>query len=201
MIARDPSNVWLAGFSRLRLDAESIRDTMLAVGENLDVAAAGAHPFPHQSTWSFTQHKPFKAVYESNHRSVYLMTQRIQRHPFLAIFDGADPSTSTAARLNSTTPLQALYLLNNPFMHEQSRLVAQRIESHADDDPGRLEFAYQLLFARPATSDETIAGIRFLNNVKSLLTDSARTENEIEHEAWQACVRALIRLNEFVYLD
>ena len=46
-------------------------------------------------TWNFTQHKPFKAVYETDRRSVYLMTQRIQRHPFLALFDGADTNAST----------------------------------------------------------------------------------------------------------
>lgn|GEM_PF-3289169 len=58
------------------------------------------------------QHNPFRAVYDSKRRSVYLMIQRIQRHPFLAIFDGADPAASTALRLTSTTPLQAFFLLN-----------------------------------------------------------------------------------------
>ena len=47
--------------------------------------------------WDFTQHNPFKAVYETNRRSVYLMTQRIQRHPFLALFDGPDTNASTAS--------------------------------------------------------------------------------------------------------
>ncbi len=112
---------------RRRLDAESIRDTLLALGGNLDSSPAGPHPFPPQHDWNFTQHNPFKAVYDTNRRSVYLMTQRIQRHPFLAIFDGADPSASTPARTTSTTPLQSLYLLNDPFVHEQSRRVADRV--------------------------------------------------------------------------
>ena len=47
--------------------------------------------FRRRRDWKFTQHNPFKAVYETKRRSVYLMTQRIQRHPYLAIFDGADP--------------------------------------------------------------------------------------------------------------
>jgi hypothetical protein len=96
-IAQDPSNEWLAGFPRRRLDAEAIRDTLLFVGGNLDLSPAGPHPFPPAHERKFTQHNPFKAVYETNRRSVYLMTQRIQRHPFLAIFDGADPSTSTGS--------------------------------------------------------------------------------------------------------
>ncbi len=52
------------------------------------------------------------------------MTQRIQRHPYLAIFDGADPAASTPVRTTSTTPLQALYLLNDAFVHEQSKQFA-----------------------------------------------------------------------------
>ena len=64
--------------------------------------------------WNFTQHNPFKAVYDTNRRSVYLMTQRFQRHPFFALFDGADTNASTDRRMTSTTPLQALYLMNDP---------------------------------------------------------------------------------------
>lgn len=64
------------------------------------------------------------------------MTQRIQRHPYLAIFDGADPSASTAFRMTSTTPLQALYLLNDPFVHEQSEKFAGRLLSETDRPDG-----------------------------------------------------------------
>ncbi len=64
-ILLDPANQWLAGFPRQRLDAESIRDSLLSLGGNLDLAVSGPHPFPDSSSWDFTQHKPFKAVYES----------------------------------------------------------------------------------------------------------------------------------------
>ena len=117
----------LSGFPRLRLDAESIRDTLLALGGNLDLSPAGPHPFPPQQPGTSPSTIRSKRFTTSNHRSVYLMTQRIQRHPFLAIFDGADPSTSTAARMTSTTPLQALYLLNDSFVHEQSNRLVDRV--------------------------------------------------------------------------
>src|SRR5262245_61713980 len=77
----DPENRLYWRFDRRRLDAESIRDTLLALGGVLDRSVGGPHPFPAQKAWDFTQHKPFKAVYETDRRSVYLMTQRIQRHP------------------------------------------------------------------------------------------------------------------------
>jgi hypothetical protein len=200
-ISVDPANEWLAGFPRQRLDAESIRDTLLALGGNLDLSPAGPHPFPPMSSWGFTQHKPFKDVYETNRRSVFLMTQRIQRHPMLAIFDGADPSTSTAARMTSTTPLQALYLLNDPFVHEQSQRIADRIMAHAAATDDRTAFAYELLFARSPAADESAAAQQFLSDAKKLLEGNGIATDQLEAEAWQACVRALLRLNEFVYLD
>jgi len=201
VVAEDPANVWLAGYPRRRLDAESIRDGLLMLGGNLDLTPAGPHPFPAQHTWNFTQHNAFKAVYESNRRSVYLMTQRIQRHPFLAIFDGADPSTSTPARSTSTTPLQALYLLNDPFVHQQSKLIAARIMSQAVDDGVRGQAAYEWLFARPAVHEELAAAKKFLTDAKVLLRDEGRSSDQVENETWQGYIRSLLRLNEFVYLD
>src|SRR4029079_15580835 len=98
------STVEYAQFERRRLDAEEIRDTLLALSGELDRVPGASHPFPPESTWKFTQHGPFKAFYDSSKRSVYLMTQRIQRHPFLAPFDGADTNMSTPARSTSTAP-------------------------------------------------------------------------------------------------
>ncbi len=198
---RDPANNGLASFPRRRLEAESLRDTLLVLGGNLDLSPAGPHPFPPQHNWDFTQHKPFKAVYETRRRSVYLMAQRIQRHPFQAVFDGADPSTSTAVRMISTTPLQALFLLNDAFVHEQSRLVAARVASHASAVEPRVSFAYELVLSRPPTEEEILAAREFLTKAESLLQTEGTAQADVEAEAWRAYVRTLFRLNEFVYLD
>jgi hypothetical protein len=144
----DAGNDFLWRFARRRLDAESIRDTLLAVSGALDRSPGGPHPFPAPATWNFTQHNPFKAVYDSDRRSVYLMTQRIQRHPFLALFDGADTNASTAERVTSTTPLQALYLMNDPFVHAQARKFAARLLAERADDAARLDRAYALALGR-----------------------------------------------------
>jgi len=200
-LAHDVSNELLSSFPRQRLDAEAIRDTLLVLGGNLDTTAAGAHPFPPQTEWKFTQHNPFKAVYDSKRRSVYLMTQRIQRHPYLAIFDGADPATSTPVRTTSTTPLQALYLLNDAFVHEQSKQFAARVLKEAKDETGRLERAYQVALSRPAESLEIEGGKMFLAAVREKLRAEGTPEAQIEAEAWRAMVRVLFRLNEFVYVD
>ncbi len=64
----DPNNDGFWKYSRRRLDAESVRDALLAVGGGLDLSPGGPHPFPDQTTWDYTQHKPFKAVYDTNRR-------------------------------------------------------------------------------------------------------------------------------------
>src|SRR5205807_1408714 len=135
-------------FIRRRLDAESIRDTLLFVSGELDERPGDAHPFPAASTWGFTQHAPFVAVYETRQRSVYLMQQRLRKHPYLALFDGADPSSSTGVRLPSTTPLQALFLMNDPLAHQVATKFARRIVAAAPDEAGRLAGAYRLALNR-----------------------------------------------------
>jgi len=195
---RDPANELLSSFPRRRLDAESLRDTLLLLGGTLDLNRPGEHPFPPQSEWKFTQHNPFKAVYESPHRSVYLMTQRIQRHPFLAVFDGADPSTSTPARPSSTTPLQALYFLNDPLVHDQSRRLAGRLLKESTGTAARVQSACRLILCRPAAEDEITAAEKFLAAAGAKLAGSGAAT---EQEAFAAYIRVIFRLNEFLYLD
>ncbi len=193
-------NDYLWRFARQRLDAESIRDTILAVSGGLDRSPGGPHPFPEQKAWDFTQHKPFKAVYDTNRRSVYLMTQRIQRHPFLALFDGPDTNASTATRITSTTPLQALYLMNDPFVHEQATKFAARLLAERSDDGQRLELAYLLLFARLPEAEEQSAALAHLEQVRSKLDEKLSSEEQAV-KAWESLVRALWMSNEFVYLN
>jgi len=192
----DVGNEYLWRFNRQRLDAESIRDTLLAVGGNLDRKPGDAHPFPAMNTWNFTQHNPFKANYDTNRRSVYLMTQRIQRHPFLSLFDGADTNASTDRRTTSTTPLQALFLMNDPFVHAQAQKFAARVLADGKDDAARIERAYLLLFGRPPTIEETTAAKDYLAKVAAKLAGSSNPSI-----AWESLARALFMSNEFVYLD
>ncbi len=198
---KDPGQALLSSFPRLRLSAEAIRDTLLELGGSLDRAPGGEHPFPPQEKWEYTQHNPFKAVYPTNKRSVYLMTQRIQRHPFLAIFDGADPSTSTAQRTTSTTPLQALFLLNDPLVHEQAAKFADRLRTSLPAEPDRFHAAWLELFARPPGPEEVESAQAFLSGLRSKLAATGQPPEAVESEAWHALIRALLRLNEFVYLD
>jgi mono/diheme cytochrome c family protein len=198
----DVDNEFLWRHPRRRLDAESIRDALLAVSGALDRSPGGAHPFPPMPTWDFTQHKPFKAVYNTDGRSVYLMTQRIQRHPFLAIFDGADPNASTATRVTSTTPLQALYLMNDPFVHARASGLARRLHAERSDNVSRIELAYVLLFGRPPTAEELRTSRRYLGRVfDKLRSEGVLTTEQVTQQTWESFARGLVLSNEFVYLD
>ena len=85
------------------------------------------------------------------------------RHPFLALFDGADPNASTAGRRMTTVPTQALALMNNEFVLKQAELFAQRLAETAGSDAGRqVEAAYSLALARAPRSDEREVAVEFL---------------------------------------
>src|SRR5262249_9694573 len=137
-----------------------------SLGEGFDESPGGAHPFPDQATWEFSEHDPFKAVYDTRRRSVYLMTQRFQKHPFFALFDGADTNASTAERHTSTTALQALFLMNDPFVHQRAQGFARRLLAERPDDAGRVQRAYELALGRPCTAEERDNATGFLGQAR-----------------------------------
>jgi len=199
--AKDPSNTYLSRFSRHRLEAEEIRDSMLAVAGNLDVSMGGGHPFPAPAQWDFTQHRPFTAVYDTNKRSVYLMTPRIRKHPLFAVFDGPDPNASTPQRSVSTTPLQALFLLNDPFVHEQARKFTARLIGACSDDHKRMELAFTLALGRPPGAEEIKAGDAFLSALREKLKGTKAPADQHDGMVWESYARVVFGLNEFVYVD
>jgi hypothetical protein len=190
--ALDPEDSSLWRFPRRRLDAESIRDAMLAVSGRLDSARPGRHPFPPIEEWHWTQHDAFKTVYPSNHRSVYLMTQRLVKHPFLALFDGPDTNTSTDVRSRSTVPLQALYFLYNPFVLECAEGLAGRMIAAGDDPQDRIARGYELAWGRRPEAPESRRALRFLRDATAATTD---------RDAWIGLARVLLTANEFLYVD
>jgi hypothetical protein len=185
----DPDNRLLAHFTRRRLTAEEMRDSLLTASAQLDLTPAEAHPFPAEATWKFTQHGPFNAVYDTTKRSAYLMVQRQRRHPFLSLFDGADPNASTAARQTTTVPTQALYFINDPFFHSQAGAFATSLMTQATDE-ARIAQAYRVLFQRQPSAAERERCQAFLASYPAT-----------PQEKWAAYARVLLASNEFMHLD
>ncbi len=188
-----------AAFPRRRLGAEELRDAILAISGELDLTPAREHPFPSPLSWGYSQHGPFSAVYDNNKRSVYLMVQRIKRHPFLALFDGADPNTTTPERRATTVPTQALFFLNDPFVHAKAEKCATRLQAARSDEAQRIDLAYRLTLGRAPTAAERTDAAEFLTAYRAEL--AAAGKGNTETAALAAYVRTLFGSNEFLHLD
>jgi hypothetical protein len=189
---KDSKNEYLWHFSPRRLEAEEVRDALLFVGGNLDLTPGGEQPFPPEMSWRYSQHKPFigsDAAYATNKRAVYLMQQRIRRQPFLELFDGADTNSETGVRPLTTTALQALYMMNDPFFHAQANALALRLGAKFGSDGEWLNYAYKLLYGRAPRADEVRDARRFL--AKAQPPSAARA----------SLMRVLLAANEFIVVD
>ncbi len=194
----DPNNERLWRANRLRLDAEAVRDSLLWLSGNLDLLPGEGHPFPPQKTWSWTQHNPFTAVYDTDKRSVYVMQQRIRRHPFFATFDGADTNATTGSRFITTTPLQALFSMNDPFAHAQAEGFARRVVASAPHDVARVEVAHRLALGRPATAAETAEALVYLAECRARRPVD---DPQAALAAWTSYARILMGSNEFMFVE
>ncbi len=194
----DPINDLYWRFDRRPLSAEELRDSLLTVSGQLDCTPGGAHPFPPESTWTFTQHIPFSTIYETDKRSVYLTTLRNRRNPFFALFDGADPNSTTPQRQVTTVPTQALFFMNDPFFHAQAEKVAGALLSKPDGTR-RLDELYRLVFQRLPTAKERETAVAFQSNYTSHLTDVAPVGRP--KASWAALTRILLASNDFLYVE
>jgi hypothetical protein len=199
----DPANTTYWRHDRRRLDAEAIRDTILLLGESLDLSLPPPHPFPLVETWRFTAHHQFKAVYPSHHRSVYLMVQRLHPHPYLALFGGPDTTASTAVRDGSTLPLQTLFLTNSPLVHEQAERLARALVAHSREQRPRLFTLYRRALGRLPTEREIERAVDYLERYETQFRSESKSESDAEHEvrAWASLVRVIFASSEFVYVD
>ena len=182
-LAKDPENKFLWRANRRRLDAEELRDSLLTFSGQLDPTPGGRHPFPHRLTYFYRQHEPFQEKYVSSKRSVYQMQQRIQKNPYLDMFDGPDGGLHLGERKATVTTLQALYFMNSEFIHEQAQAIAGRLPK---DD--RVEYLYQLIFNRLAQEEE-------------LEFAKAYFAKENSQQRWTGYVRSMLSSNEFLHVD
>jgi hypothetical protein len=187
--AVDGGNVTLWRMNRRRLEAEEIRDAVLAVAGRLDVRMGGPgfqdfvieHPqnSPHYQYHLFDPSNPV-----AHRRSVYRFIVRSQPQPFLTTLDCADPSMSVERRNESLTALQALALLNDRFMLAMAVEFGVRLGQHPDDLPARVEHAYRLALGRPPTAGERDAMVAYARRF-----------------GLPNMCRALFNLSEFVFVD
>lgn len=197
MSAVDTGNEYLWRQNRRRLDAEAIRDALLLISGRLDLQRPGPHPFPPIEQWNWTQHNQFQLKFDSSNRSVYLMTQRLIRHPFLSLFDSPDTNVTTDVRTSATVPTQALYLLNSEALTTIADSFATRLLNEQPADKDRIATAFELCFARPASNTELEQGLHYLEHARIRLAN----QSDSSRLAWQSYARMMLVSNGFFYVD
>ena len=169
-----------------RLDAEQIRDAVLAASGKLDVTMGGPGFLPFEPNDNYVRVYNPKRSYgpEDFRRMIYMTRIRMQQEPTFGAFDCPDGGQIAPRRSQSTTPLQALNLLNSPFVNEQAKFFAERVEREAGPDlRAQVRRAFQIVLQREPASEELAAGKQVIH----------------EHGGAILC-RALFNCNEFVYL-
>ncbi len=198
---KDPDNLYTWRHPRQRLDAEEVRDSMLMISGKLDAKPAGPQPFPEPGTWNYTLDNPFTGLYDSNHRTMYLMVQRSKRHPYLDIFDGADANLSTPLREGSVSPLQALYFLNSQFPKDCASGLMQSIDAERSTTRDRITAAFEHVYQRKPEAAELTRVQNFLAQATQYNLAKGVRKQEAEMQAFRVFLEALYASNEFMILD
>jgi hypothetical protein len=213
----DPDNKLLWHMNRQRLDAEVIRDAMLAVSGQLNPQSGGPSIRPDLPAGLSVRYgwESDKDPAQRNRRSVYVFVRRNLRYPMFELFDMPDTNETCGRRNRTTTPPQALFVLNSDLILREARTMAGRIFADVGTDPySAVGRAYRLAFGRdPAGNDVTLA-TKFLADQAALIrnreTESAKLAlpdpmpapmDPADGAAFTDFCHALLNANEFIYVD
>ena len=210
----DPENRLVARQSRLRLSAEQIRDSALRVSGLLYPKIGGESARPPQpdgaqrlggSEWTASKGK------DAYRRGLYVVFHRMSPYPLMTNFDMPSAYGPSCLRNRSTTPLQALNLLNDPVFIEAAQALAVRVlaESDATDDRGRLSYAFRLCLGRQPDADEQAYLLAALERQEAIIDRSPQTPGKLapfevegvdptEQAAWVTMSSVLLNLDEFI---
>jgi mono/diheme cytochrome c family protein len=197
----DPENKYLWRMSRKRLEAEAIRDAILATSGKLKLERPVGSPVQKLVGGELgRQIKGDELLRENEHRSCYLPLARGYVPEFLNVFDMADPELVTGQRDVTTVAIQALYLMNSPVVQNLADATANRIlkDSKQKDDISRIDQAFQLILGRRATSDQIGAAQQFLKDFAAKGTNPKPEVNR--QQAWSTFCHTLYASAEFRYV-
>jgi len=203
-ITADPDNRLLSRRPPRRLNAESLRDSILAISGSIDLKHPGpsvvskyGNKLVQDGLTAATFHAP------SKHRTVYLPVVRNALPDILSVFDFADPSLVMGRRNSTTVPAQALYLMNSPFVVAQSKAMATRIQNEARSDEARIAAAYNAALLRQPTAEEVSRVLQFLTNIAADITEadaSSPAPEQARTQAWESFCQALFVSSEFRHI-
>ena len=198
----DPDNLWLQRYPVRRLEAESIRDAMLATSGRLDVALYGPSVPIHLSNFMKGRGRPQSSgpLDGNGRRSIYLEVRRNFLSPMMLVFDMPIPFTTFGRRNASNVPAQSLTMLNDPFVQEQAENWAEEIVSLKElSVEERVNQMYLRAFSRNATLEERSDAVAFLEKQATELELPA-TALLSDARPWTVYCHTIFNLKEFIYL-
>ena len=187
----DPENRLLWRANVRRLEAEAIRDSLLAVSGKIDRKMGGSILNTENRKHIFDHTSKDNTSYDSDCRSVYLPIVRNHLYDAFQIFDYTDASTVNGNRTTSTVAPQALYLLNAEFVQNAAKDLAARLLKMASTDEARIRALHQLCFGHPPTQSSTERFQAYLGRIRETMNDN-------ELEAWSVICQVILVSNEFV---
>lgn len=194
----DPDNRFLWRANQRRIDAEVIRDSLLSIAGNIDFdRPRGSQISELSGTVRGLRPEAISWDESKTYRSVYLPVMRDNLPRVLAVFDFAEPSMVIGKRDSSNTPSQALYMLNNPFVIQQSEKLARRLMNESDQMEQQVRLAFQLTYGRNPTLQEIASAKRFFQKYEP----SGRFQRSRNAAALTAFCQALFASAEFRFLN
>jgi hypothetical protein len=198
----DPGNLLLHRMNVRRLEAEAIRDAILAVSGRLDRTAFGPSVPVYLTPFMQGRGRPGQSgpVDGAGRRSLYIAIRRNFLSPIMLAFDAPIPFTTMGRRNVSNVPAQALILMNDPFVVEQAGIWAKRVLAVKEDSPAqRVRAMYLAAFSRGPSDLEQSQAIEFLQSQASQygLRDEASLS---DHRVWADLAHVLMNVKEFVFV-
>jgi hypothetical protein len=177
---KDPDNLLLGHARVRRLEAEALRDTLIALSGRLEHRMYGPGD------------NAVAAPKEQVRRSVYLTIRRNTLNPLITAFDGPKPFTTVGRRDSTNVPAQSLTLLNDPFVIDAAKRWAATLDvTHPDD--AKVDTLFRQALGRKASPAEHAAAARYLGDLKAAPADRA-------DQAWTDFAQSVLNLKEFLYL-
>jgi hypothetical protein len=191
--AHDPDNRLLSRFPRRRIEAEAIRDAVLATSGALDQTMGGTLLGSGDHDYVTNDQSGNAARYDSTRRSVYLPVIRNAMFGLFTAFDYPDASAPIDCRPRTVVAPQALFFMNAPFVEDAARRLAEKLELAANDDDGRIREAFRAALARDPAERER-------DESREFLADLERSGLERRDALARLC-HALLSTNEFVMIE
>lgn len=196
---KDPAGRLFSRWVPRRLEAEALRDSLLAASGKLDRTMGGSLLKVKNRDYFFDHTSKDLTTYESTRRSLYLPVVRNNLYEITQLFDGTDATVSNGNRFQTTIPTQALFFLNSPLMLDTADALASKVSTGQTDTGKQIQAIYQEALSRNATATETASGKRFMQ-LAAQQPPAPGDRRPRELIALAALAQIILSSNEFVTL-